>query len=114
MTSKEFLDTYLFKGLTDLNDGFDVESIKYFSREDFEVVLNRAEEYRLEIYGIELWKDREYYDTEIFEFHYTKVTDAADSEWYKHAFEELANEVGNLLFSASYGVRDALLHNVSC
>lgn len=115
MTPKEFLDTYIFNGLTDLNDGFDVDSIKYFSKNDFEVVLNRAEEYGLEIYGIELWKDREYYDTKNFEFHYTNIADAEDPQWYKHAFMELIKEEGNLQFSASYGVPDTLLtENISC
>ena len=109
MTLKEFLDTYVFNGLTDLNDGFDVDSIKYFSKNDFETVLNRAEEYGLKIYGIELWKDREYYDTKNFDFHYTHIIDAADTRWYKHSFNELVTEEGNLQFSASYAVPDVLL-----
>ena len=106
-TKKEFLDTYIFKGLTDLNDGFDIEAIKYFSKQEFEVVLNRAEEYGLDIYGIELWKDREYHDTKNFDFHYSNVADAADPQWYKHAFNDLAREEGNLWFSASYGVPES-------
>lgn len=114
MTKKEFLDRYIFDGLTDLNDGFDIDDINYFSKKEFEVLLNRAEVYGLDIYGIELWKDREYYDTKNFEFHYTNITDAADPLWYKHAFNELVTEEGNLQFSASYGISKALLiENVS-
>lgn len=109
---REFLDTYIFKGLTDLNNGFDVEEIKYFSKQDFEVVLNRVEEYGLEIYGIELWKDWEYFGTKNFDFHYPNHTDAADPQWYRHAFNDLVTEEGNLQLSASYGIPETLQKRV--
>lgn len=109
MTKKEFLDTYIFKGLTDLNDGFDADSIKYFSKTEFKVILNRVENLGLKIYGIELWKDREYCDTKTFEFHYPNIAHADDPQWYRHAFNELVKVEENLQFSASYGVPDTLL-----
>ena len=34
-----YCDKHLFYGLTNLNDGFDIISIKYFSEKDFEVVF---------------------------------------------------------------------------
>jgi len=37
-----YCDKHLFYGLTNLNDGFDIISIKYFSEKDFEVVLERS------------------------------------------------------------------------
>jgi hypothetical protein len=37
-----YCDKHLFYGLTNLNDGFDITSIKYFSEKDFEVVLERV------------------------------------------------------------------------
>jgi len=105
---RAFLDTYIFKGLTDLNNGFDVAEIKYFSKQDFEVVLDRVEKYGLEIYGIELWKGWEYQDTKNFDFHYPDFTDATDPKWYRHAFNELVTEEGNFQFSASYGIPEVL------
>ena len=37
-----YCDKHLFYGLTNLNDGFDITSIKYFSEKDFEVVLESS------------------------------------------------------------------------
>lgn len=39
----KFLENYIFKGLTNLNDGFDVPTIYYFSKDDFDIVLKRVE-----------------------------------------------------------------------
>ena len=36
---EEFLEKYVFYDLEDLNDGFDSPSIKYFSKDDFEKIL---------------------------------------------------------------------------
>ena len=62
MNKEAYLEEFIFKGLTNLNDGFDAESIKYFSQQDFETILNRIEEYGLGIYGIEPWKNGKFYD----------------------------------------------------
>ena len=106
MTKEEFLETYIFGGLTDLNDGFDTETIKYFTEQDFEKVLDRVEKYGFGIYGIEPWKDGEYYDCKIFE-NYTN--DATDSHWYRKAFQEFITEGEALQYSASYVVSADLL-----
>merc|ERR1712232_1375795 len=52
---EQFLADRIFHGLRDLNTGFDAPAIKYFSKEDFEIVLQRAEEHRVWITGIEPW-----------------------------------------------------------
>ena len=57
-----FLDKFVFKGLTNLNDGFDTLSIKYFSESGFDTVLTRIEELAITIHGIEVWKDVEFYN----------------------------------------------------
>ncbi len=38
-----FLDKHIFHGLKNLNTGFDADSIKYFSEDDFQIVLKRIE-----------------------------------------------------------------------
>ena len=57
-----FLERNVFKGLTNLNDGFDTETIKYFSEADFKIVLERVEKLNITIHGIEPWKDGEFFD----------------------------------------------------
>ena len=96
-----FLDKHIFQGLTNLNDGFDSESIKYFSELEFEVVLKRVEEFGLGIYGIEPWLSGEYYDVYIHEDY---NLDSKDPKWYKSAFEKFKKEEKKLQYSASYEV----------
>ena len=50
-----FLNKYVFHGLKNRNDGYDVPSIYYFSEEDFAIVLDRVQKLGLGIYGIEPW-----------------------------------------------------------
>ena len=44
MKKEEYLDAFIFKELSNLNTGFDAKAIKYFSKEDFKIVLNRVED----------------------------------------------------------------------
>lgn len=106
MTKEEFLDIYIFKDLTNLNNGFDATSIKYFTQHDFKIVLDRVEKYNLGIYGIEPWKNGEYYDCKIFESY---TNDASEPSWYKKAFQEFINEGKELQYSASYSIPEDLL-----
>jgi hypothetical protein len=108
MTKEEFLETYIFKGLENINDGFDGETIKYFTEQDFEKVLDRVEQYGLGVYGIEPWKDGEYYDCKIFE-NYTN--DATDPQWYRKAFQDFLAEGNELQYSASYEVPEQYLQD---
>lgn len=98
---ESFLETNLFYGLNNLNDGFDIINIKYFSATEFEIVLNRVEQLNIGIYGIESWKDGEFYDVLTCEDFSKGPT---DPKWYKMAFEKFKLFDSNLLFSASYYV----------
>src|SRR6185436_12839983 len=80
-----FLTEKIFYGLKNLNDGFDAPTIKYFSTNDFETVLQRIKELGLGVYGIEPWKNQEFYRVETFE-QYTN--DPTDYNWYLKAFED--------------------------
>jgi len=99
MHKLEFLDLYIFKGLTNLNDGFDSETIKYFSQADFKVLLYNVEQYGLGIYGIEPWKDGEYYDCQVYGSH---TNDCTNPAWYKKVFDNYVKEGIDLQYAASY------------
>ena len=99
---RNYLNTNVFYDLKNMNDGFDSESIYYFSQLDFEIVLNRIEKLGIGIYGIEPWLNRDFYDVKDVE-DYCGIT--TDSKWYKKAFEEFKKENENLLYAASYDVK---------
>ena len=102
----EFLKTHIFNSLINLNDGFDSETIFYFSAEDFEIVLNRVEAKGLMIYGIKPWLNSEFCDVLVYEDY---NTEASDPVWYRNAFEVFKNRQKGLLYSASYAVPYKLL-----
>ena len=97
----EYLKTNVFKGLENLNYGFDAESIYYFSESDFEIVLDRVEKHGISILGIEPWLKGNFYDVLNFEDYKTASN---DSKWYRKAFSEFKNREKNLMYSASYQV----------
>lgn len=103
---EEFLDKYVFYDLEDLNDGFDSPSIKYFSKDDFEKILDRAEFYRLKIFGIEPWPDRQFFNVRVYEEY---DTSADNPEWYRDAYDRFLEEGVTSYFSATYGVPENLL-----
>lgn len=102
----EYLKTNVFNGLENLNDGFDSESIYYFSESDFETVLDRVEGNGIAIFGIEPWMNGNFYDVLSFEDY---KTSANDPKWYKKAFAEFKSRGKNLMYSASYQVPKKLL-----
>lgn len=104
-----FLDKFIFAGLQNLNKGFDMPSIKYFSATDFASVLQRVEKLNLGIYGIEPWKNGEYYCVVTYE---AFTNDPKDSSWYRKAFENLEDEGADLQYAASYHLPEDLLGNV--
>ncbi len=106
MKELEYLKTNIFYGLTNLNDGFDSETIYYFSESDFEIVLNRVEKNGIGIYGIEPWINGNFYDVKGFEDYNTKATDA---KWYKKAFMEFKKSGKELMYSASYELPKKLI-----
>ena len=101
-----FLDRYIFYGLTNLNTGFDVDSIKYYSEKDFKIILERCEKAGIGIFGIEPWLDGEFYDVITKE---ELDADADDPVWYNLAFEEFAGRGIELQYSATYHIPGKLL-----
>lgn len=104
---EEYLEEHIFCGLTNLNTGFDVQTIKYFSKADFEMVLDRCEAAGIGIYGIEPWIDGEFYDVWTCE---EFSSDPADPEWYRMAFDDFATRGVDLQYAASYYVPARLLN----
>jgi hypothetical protein len=103
---KLFLDQHVFYDLVDLNDGFDVESIRYFTQQDFIKVLKRAEYFNLDIYGIEPWPNGQFGGVKIYEEY---NLESNNSQWYFKAFSEFLDEGIDNYFSASYGISKKLL-----
>jgi len=103
---KEFLDNYIFRGLQNLNDGFDSSGIKYFSEDDFGEVLKRIKQYGLGVLGIEPWKNGAFYQVKVYE---DFTEDATDSNWYMQAFQKFKEEKEGLLYAASYCIPGTLL-----
>jgi len=103
-----YLKVHIFYGLTNLNDGFDGETIVYFSESDFEIVLQRAEKNQLGIFGIEPWYDGDLYGVEIYEEYFTL---ASDPKWYQKAFSKFKESGKPLLYAASYEIPKKLLSN---
>lgn len=106
MDVTQYLDEHVFVGLENLNDGFDAEQIKYFSENDFSIILSRVERLGLGIHGIEPWKNGAFYDVISCE---DKMKAPSDPAWYKQAFEEFVALGEELQYSASYHVPDELL-----
>jgi hypothetical protein len=98
---KLFLDQHIFYDLNDLNDGFDVESIRYFNQYDFMKVLDRVEFFGLEIFGIEPWPNKQFGGVKVYDEYNMS---ANDQKWYRSAFNSFIKEGINDYFSASYGV----------
>jgi hypothetical protein len=106
LKKSDFLDKHIFYGLENLNDGFDAPSIKYFSKKDFEEVLNRVENYGIGIMGIEPWPDKKFGGVATFE---ETGLASTDPKWYRKAFENFVAQGVNSYFAASYFVPDKLL-----
>src|SRR5690606_22829953 len=94
MKELEYLKSNIFYGLKNLNNGFDSESIYYFSESDFEIVLDRVEKNGLGIYGIEPWLNDDFYGVMVFEEFDTVAT---DPNWYRKAFSEYKKSGKKLL-----------------
>lgn len=107
MTEIQFLSAHVFKGLTNLNEGADKDTVFYFSQEDFSVVLKHAEHFGLGLYGINTWLDNESYGATLHEDHGKKAT---DPRWYRKAFKTFSMRQEGLLYSATYKVSVKLLN----
>ena len=98
---EEFLRSKIFFELKNLNDGFDSESIYYFSESDFDIVLNRVEKNGIGIYGIEPWLNGDFYAVKV---HEQLNAEPNNPSWYREAFSEFKKSGKNLQYSASYQV----------
>ena len=96
---KQYLQTNIFDGLRNLNDGFDSPGINYFSENDFSTILERVEKFNIGIYGIEPWKNGEFYDVKVYD-NYTD--NPLDPKWYNQAFKEFKSSSVELQYSATY------------
>ena len=106
MEQTEFLEKNIFTDLKNLNDGFDKETIQYFSESDFEIVLQRVEHFGIGIYKIEPWLKGKRYETAKHEDFKKKAT---DPRWYKKAFLTFKFRQSGLSYSATYKVSNKLL-----
>lgn len=102
-----FLDQHIFYDLKDLNDGFDVEAIRYFSDVDFEKVLKRVDFFGISIFGIEPWPNKTFYDVVVCEQYGMEPN---DPRWYRTAYKKFLKEGVKDYFSASYGVPDEVIN----
>jgi len=103
---EDFLENNIYCGLKDLNTGFDVDGIRYFSENDFKILLDRVRESGLGVYGIEPWKDGRYFDVAVCEEY---NNDPADPDWYMTAFEKFRQTGEPLQYAASYHIPPELL-----
>ncbi len=98
----KYLEEHIFSGLTNLNTGFDVASIKYFSATDFSKILYLVKMQKLGIHGIEPWKDGIFFDEVVFK-------DAEDYKKHRTAFDAFNKRDGSLQYAATYYVPSELL-----
>lgn len=107
MDKTEFLEKNIFLNLKNANDGFDTESVHYFSESDFQIVLERIEKLGIGIFEIKPWIDGAFLDVKVHDEYRKKATDPA---WYKKSFAQFKKQQENLLYSATFKISDKLLH----
>ena len=105
----DFLNEYVFFGLENINDGFDAESIAYFSKNDFEIVLNRVEALGIGIFGIEPWLNGVFFDVLSADDY---NLNQKDSNWYRSAFKKFVKIDKPLVYAATYDIPDRLLNKM--
>jgi hypothetical protein len=110
--TKAYLNQYVFYGLSDLNEGFDADTIYYFSETEFLLLLDRVEQLGLGIHGIEPWSGGNYFDCETFESYKLSCT---DPKWYRTAFKNIKSKADKnkmtLDWSATYFVPEEILED---
>ena len=107
MEKTEFLEKNIFLNLKNLNNEIEIDSICYFSEDDFALVLERVEQFGLGIYKIEPRLEGVAIEGKINEDYRKKAT---DPKWYKRAFFELKKQQTGLEYSATYRVSERLLN----
>ena len=110
MEKTEFFEKNIFQNLKNLNDGFDSDSINYFSEADFETVLERIEKFGIGVYEIKPRAKEDFLDVKVNEDYRKKATDA---KWYRRAFIDFKKQQADLKYSATYKVSEKLLNRQS-
>ena len=98
---EQFMREKIFHDLKDVNTGFDVACISYFTEEEFDIVLQRIEKYKIDVYGIEPFFENEFYDVVCHEDY---NIGANNPLWYRTAFDNFRKEKKGLQYAASYNI----------
>lgn len=106
MTEQEFLELNIFGELKNLNTGYDTDGIWHFSAEDFEKVMDKAEEFDIRILGIECWEKEEEKFTKYYE-------DYKKPKWYRQAYEEFNKEHSPCIYTATFDIPPIYLQEFS-
>lgn len=106
MEQTEYLEKNVFTDLKNLNDGFDEETIHYFSESDFATVLERAAHFGIGVYAIKPWFNGAFSTAVTHEEFRRKAT---DQRWYTKAYLSFKKGQAGLFYSASYKVSGKLL-----
>ena len=101
MLTDEFIEEMIFKGLTNQNDGFDAKSIQWFSKDDFDIILKRAETHKLFVSAIEHWPLESANDCQLY-----YPVERGCRPWYFDAFEYLVENGRTNLFSVCFNELD--------
>lgn len=96
-----YLQKNIFHGLDDLNSGFDSQSISHFNEIQFEIVLQRVKLKAIGVYGIEVWKDGEFWSVDTFESYDSYPQ---NPDWYETAFKKFKDAGEKFMYSASFYV----------
>lgn len=97
MTEREFLELNVFYDLKNLNIGYDDDSIWHFNADDFQIVMDRAEDLNLNILGIECWENEQEKFTKYYENY-------SISKWYRKAFQELVDHHSPCIYTATFDI----------
>lgn len=106
MEQAEFLEKHVFTGLKKVVGEPENGGLVYFSEEDFEKVLSKAEHFGIGIYSITTKMDNEVGNIVKHEEHKKKAT---DSKWYSKAFLTLRTKQKGLNYAGEYKVSSKLL-----
>jgi len=105
MTQEDFLEQYIFKGLTNKNEDSEITD-HYFSEEEFAKILVQTEHFGISVYEIKTILNGKPFKTVE---HKTFRKKATDAKWYTREFKNLKREQKDLLFAATYKVSKKLL-----
>ncbi|MGK0379327.1 hypothetical protein [Patiriisocius sp. Uisw_017] len=110
MTELDFLQTEIFKGLTNLNQKATEAKEYKFAEADFETVLERASYNGLGIYSVTTWLKRTSFGTITHQDQHKKATDA---RWYDRAFITMKKKQEGLTYAADFKVPAKLIARFS-